>query len=285
MNNNINIIIDSHSVAWRCYYSMKDLSHEDIPTGVLYGFLKQLEIYYNKFYPCSFAFAWDSKKQYRKLEYPEYKQKRKAQTKEEKEKKQAVAEQINILRTYILPSFGFNQSWKLTGFEADDIIAKYVIKNHQKNKKSLVISGDEDMYQLLFYTDIYNPAKNNIITEKTFYKKYNIDSGEWAQVKSIGGCASDNVQGIEGVGEKKAIEFIKDNMNYTTKTYKKIVNNLDKVLFYSKLVTLPHEKCPELSCKKKNVFDEEGFEDVCEVFGLDSILSNKILWYNIVNTN
>jgi DNA polymerase I len=273
------VIIDAHSIAWKAFHSMRDMSYENIPTGVLYGFLLELEKLYHTFNPCSFLFAWDSKKSVRKLADSEYKQKRTELSESDKENREIAMKQMEDLRTFVLPTIGFNQHWRKTGFEADDVVAKLVALHDMP----IVVSGDEDFFQLLESCSIYNHAKHQHINKYWFVKKYGIQPNDWILVKAIGGCTSDNVKGIPGVGEKKAIEYICGEMNPSTKTYQKIKDNQVLIEHCLQLVSLPHAECPELESRTPNTFNEDGFFEVCSEYGLDSLKPKHKQWEKMTN--
>jgi len=171
--------------------------------------------------------------------YPEYKMKRRQELSDEEKKSwEAAHRQFNVLRKGILPDLGFNNVFMQSKYEADDVIAKLVMDYSWKNKP-FVVTSDDDLLQLLDYCHIYNPGKDKIITAQTFKNEYGITPSQWVEVKKIAGCTSDNVKGIQGVGVKKAIQFIRGEMNPDTKTYEKIINGTSTIDFNEKIVKLP----------------------------------------------
>ena len=128
----------------------------------------------------------------------------------EKEEWEIAFDQFKQLRKRILPRIGFNNNHLQTGYEADDLIAKYV----KDNAEELVIaSADNDLLQLLYFADFLNLSKNKLITSKSFFSEYGILPAQWGMVKQIAGCSSDNVKGIQGVGEITAIKYLKGELS------------------------------------------------------------------------
>jgi DNA polymerase-1 len=208
------IIIDSNGLAYRSLFSMGDLKHNQNKTGVIFGFLSEVRNLAEKFSCNQFIFCWDSKNSYRKLICPEYKENRSHLLSSEKEILEIAYKQFNLLRDEILPNMGFRNIFIQSGYEADDLIAWIV---YRLPDNYLIATGDDDLLQLLkdhpkYPIEIYNLRVKKIITEEDFTKKYGIKPIDWSIVKSIGGCSSDNIKGISGVGQESAIKYLNNNL-------------------------------------------------------------------------
>lgn len=235
------IIVDCFNVGWSAGFAMKGLTHENEPTNVLYGFFKtilQAANYIEK--PATVLFAWDSRKSRRELIFPDYKKKRKERlmSNEDIAMMASVHTQLDKLKEDILPSIGFTNHFHKTGYEADDIIASLV--KYKNFDTYLVISTDNDLYQILKPSvSIYSPKLSKVVTHESFTNEYNINPSDWAMVKALAGCASDNVPGIDGIGEKSAIDYINNNLS------RKAVAKIERAMLTpeferdKKLVTLP----------------------------------------------
>jgi len=106
------------------------------------------------------------------------------------------------------------QLYQEQGVEADDIIAKIVKAARKKSYQCVIVSSDKDMYQLLPDDEqdksvyIYSPQKAEWFDAKNFIDKYGIKPSQYKYVKSLMGDASDNIQGVQGVGETTALKAI-----------------------------------------------------------------------------
>ena len=210
-------MFDASWLAYRARYSMRDLCHEDMPTGVLFGFLEQMlatcqdpKVLSNKV-----AVFFDSKKSHRKREFPDYKKKRQEKTPEEWEELKIMHSQLEILRTEILPAIGF-PVYRQTGFESDDLIATAAeyISTEGRNKRAIIISSDGDLYQCI--TDsvhFYNPMTGKYFDPTDFLESKGIVPEMWGEVKALAGCTSDSVPGIRGVGEITACKYLLNELN------------------------------------------------------------------------
>jgi hypothetical protein len=82
-----------------------------------------------------------------------------------------------------------------------------------------------------------------MLTDRWFKGQFNLKPEDWIHVKAIAGCSTDEIPGVEGVGETKAVSFLRGAMNKETETWKRI-RAFRKTPEYQrnlKLVTLPFE--------------------------------------------
>ncbi len=204
------LVVDSSYIAWRAFHSIRELSHEDVPTGVTYGFFRELVTLQDRFATRATAFAFDSKQSLRTKLCPTYKENRKKKeyTKEEMKRYMAMQEQLKSLRLEYLPSVGYSNVLFQRGYEADDLIASFCMNEQKRSKfdRIIIVSADKDLYQLLSKkVRMYNPHKKELMGPSAFTKKYKIEPTLWPWVKALAGCPTDNVIGMRGVGEKTAI--------------------------------------------------------------------------------
>lgn len=243
------LILDCNYLCWRAFYSTGALKFGKHQTGVVYGFLKEVRSLQDLFATQNIIFTFDVGKPLRSSVYHAYKanreHKKASQTKAEKAAYQAMQDQVDQLRLDYLPGLGYRNVFWSDGYEADDIIAKLILDAAGLDS-CIIVTADADMYQLLGYEDVvlYNPQKKETTDEDAFQKMYGVPSSSWAQVKAIAGCVSDNIRGIQGVGEKTAIKFLQGTLVETTKTYKAIRDGTSLIKHNHKLVTLPFPKTP-----------------------------------------
>lgn len=156
----------------------------------------------------SMVFCWDSKQLFRRGSYPEYKRGARADlTDEEREQRTILYEQINLLRTDVIPSIGFRNNLYQIGLEADDLIAMTV--KQYKEEHITIITSDRDLYQVLSPTCIWkDPWNKKAMTPSLLERLTGVLPEDWAMVTAIAGCTSDNVKGIVGVGEITAVRYL-----------------------------------------------------------------------------
>jgi len=279
------LIVDSNNLAYSGFYSFSELSHNEKPTGVIFLFLKRILLLAKKFETNKFIFCWDTKKNYRKVVYPEYKQNRRQDLTEQEKIDYALAfKQFDELRLKVLPDLGFNNVFWQNGYEADDLIAYIVLEKGEEYEGSYhVVSTDKDLYQLLDVCNIYNQRTKKVITKKVFVDKYDIPCKKWPKVKAMMGDASDNIKGIMGVGEVNALKYIHGELK-SGKTLDKIIAGRETVNRNLRLIKLPFKSKKEIDIvPEEDLFDRKKFIDVFVNFGFESFLKKKELdsWVKI----
>jgi 5'-3' exonuclease len=123
---------------------------------------------------------------------------------------------------------------------------------------------------------MYVPKGNGeMITFNSFVKEWGIYPEDWAYVKAIAGCSSDNVQGVYGVGDPTAAKYLSKKMKVTSKKYQDIERALiDGLLSINlPLVRLPFEGIEIKDCLyRPNKLDYNAFLDICEQYHFLSFL-------------
>lgn len=273
------LLIDTHYLAYRAFYALPGLSHDGKATSVSFGVLRDIieleELHSTK----NIIFTFDYGISKRLEIYPQYKENRNNPNKSEEDVqiKSAIREQIDLLRTEYLPQLGFNNIFFEYGYEADDIIASLCKTITQKlDNTCIIISTDKDLYQLLRQNSVsmYDPRNKKPTTEQSFTKEWGIQPSDWITVKSISGCKTDNIQGLDRVGEKTVCKYLNNKLKSTTKAYKNIYNNRlsieDK---NSKLVKLPFPGTPQYKIKPDDVTIKK-WKDLTTELGMSSLVNS-----------
>lgn len=202
-------IIDGKSVFYRGYYAMPNLSLNDgTPTGGVYGFAVMALEVIKRLKPDYVCVAWDKPKTNirRRLElYPAYKAGRKPAPPDFKV-------QIPILHE-LLDAFGW-PLYELDDYEADDIMGSLAARAKDQDIETMLISSDLDMLQVInSHTHMYALKKGlsniELYNPETFEAKYGIRTDQFLDLKALKGDSSDNIPGVPGIGEKGAVELLK----------------------------------------------------------------------------
>lgn len=149
------------------------------------------------------------KSYYRNEVYPEYKDNRSPpKDPEEKQKYDEFFECLNYTIS-ILPERGI-EFYKFRGVEADDLIAFFVQNLADNYNHTWIISSDRDLYQLLEEdVSIFNMFSRKEITLASLKEDKDCSPEEHMLAKIIEGDKGDNIFGIEGIGEKRALTIAK----------------------------------------------------------------------------
>ena len=267
-------LIDGNALCHVVKHATKELSFNGSSTGVLFGLIRKLFNIQEKIFANQYLFCWDdSEVLERKMIYPQYKCNRSAQKEEEKKLNSIAIPQFNIARLFMLPSIGWKNHFIYPGIESDDIIAK-LIEQHKADYDFIIISRDNDFYQLLDGEAVimFDPVKFSYTTERSFKEKSQISKDKWAFVKAISGCSGDGVAGVSGIGSATAIKFLKNELNKKSKKFQDIVNNEETIINNLRLVMLPWETTPEFEFINDEL-SKEMFIKICMEYGFKSYLA------------
>lgn len=203
-------IIDGKSVFYRGYYAMPNLSTKDgTPTGGVFGFATMALEVIKRLQPDYVCVAWDKPKTNirKRLElYPEYKAGRKPAPAD-------FHEQVPVLQE-LLKVFGW-PLYELDDYEADDIMGALAVQATKQDIETMLITSDMDMLQLVDpHVHVFALKKGlsniELYSPKSFEAKYGIRVDQFLDMKSLKGDSSDNIPGVPGIGEKGAIELLKE---------------------------------------------------------------------------
>ncbi len=203
------VVIDGKSVFYRGYYAMPNLRTADgTPTGGVYGFTTMALEVIKRLKPDYVAVAWDKPKTNirKRLElYPEYKAGRKPAPPE-------FYAQIPLLHQ-MLDALGW-PLYELDDYEADDILGSLAAQASKKGIETIIITSDLDMLQIVNdHVKVYalKTGLSNIelYSPKSFEAKYGINVHQFLDLKALKGDSSDNIPGVPGIGEKGAIELLR----------------------------------------------------------------------------
>lgn len=233
------IVIDGNYIAHMVFHTKMG----ELRNGVIYGALRQIGPLKRQFPDHPIVWCFDSSASKRRALLKSYKQQRRdADAVQRVENPQAAAikndlyRQLNELK-HVLRTvggccvLGGDDNW--AGYEGDDLIAAVC----QKYDDCIIVSSDEDLYQLLDglrKIRIWKPKSKTEYTEIDFMLEYDMLPKEWVEVKALAGCNSDNVKGIPGVGVKTALKII-------TGTKKFPEEHRELVELNRRLVTLPFD--------------------------------------------
>ncbi len=202
-------IIDGKSVFYRGYYAMPDLSTKDgQATGGVYGFAVMALEVIKRLHPDYVCIAWDKPKtniRKRLAMYPAYKAGRKPAPPD-------FYEQIPLLHE-LLAAFGW-PLYELDDYEADDIMGTLAVQARARGIDTALITSDLDLLQVINdNVHVYALKKGlsniELFHPDSFEQKYGIPVEQFLDMKAIKGDSSDNIPGVPGIGEKGAVELLK----------------------------------------------------------------------------
>jgi len=260
------LLLDATYLCHVARHTTGGMVYNDRPTGVVFGVIRAIDMV-TDLWGCDRAvFAFDAGGGgHRRELVPDYKAHRnKDLTEEEEEELKSFYGEVRDLGRNVLPEMGYRNIFRRRGFEADDILAA-VAEEIPLKDSAVIVTGDNDLWQCLRENvSWYSPRSKKAVTAESFKREWRISPQQWAHVKAWAGCKSDNVEGVEGIGEKTAIKWLKNELKETTKAYKAISSNLSVFNRNLPLVTLPF---PGLNCPADFKDDEVTPQKVNRVLG------------------
>ncbi len=200
------LLIDGNSLINRAFYALPILStDEGVYTNGVYGFLKMFYKAVDEYQPDNIVCAFDVKHPtFRHEKYADYKAGRKKMPEE-------LVPQIPLLKE-VLKSLGVFV-FELPGFEADDIIGTYCALCEQQDFQATVLTGDRDSFQLISPNVTVWFTKKGIselvtLNPENLKEYYGVNANQVCDLKALMGDSSDNIPGVQGVGEKTALSLI-----------------------------------------------------------------------------
>nr|WP_218875902.1 DNA polymerase I [Leifsonia naganoensis] len=203
------MIIDGHSLAFRAFYALpvdSFVNREGQHTNAIHGFIAMLINLLQQQKPTHIAVAFDiSRYSFRTREYPEYKGTR-GETPVE------FAGQVPLLEE-ALHAMNITTIAK-EDFEADDILATLARRGAEEGFRVLVVSGDRDTIQLvnddvtLLYPNVRGVSELKIYDPAAVRERYGIEPHQYPEIAALVGETSDNLIGIDKVGEKTAVKWV-----------------------------------------------------------------------------
>ncbi|WP_223690608.1 DNA polymerase I [Leifsonia poae] len=203
------LIVDGHSLAFRAFYALpvdSFVTRDGQHTNAIHGFIAMLINLLSQQKPTHIAVAFDiSRYSFRTREYPEYKGTR-GETPPE------FVGQIPLLEE-ALHAMNITTVTK-EDFEADDILATLASQGAAQGFRVLVVSGDRDTIQLvnddvtLLYPNVRGVSELKVYDPAAVRERYGIEPHQYPEIAALVGETSDNLIGIDKVGEKTAVKWV-----------------------------------------------------------------------------
>ena len=206
-------VIDGNSILNRAFYGImgsKMLQTADgTYTNAVYGFLSILFKLEEDVKPDYLAVAFDVKHPTKRHElYKDYKGTRTGMPDELAAQMPIIKDVLRRMNIVIIEK---------PGYEADDILGTLAKYGENQGVEVTILTGDRDSFQLA--TDkitIRMPRTKAGKTEtenydrKRILEEYGLEPKSLIEVKGLQGDTSDNIPGVPGIGEKTAINLIKE---------------------------------------------------------------------------
>jgi len=292
MNEDCIYLIDAFALIFRAHYG-----NVRIKNGATFTMARMLLSLLKKHNPTHIACVFDRPETtFRHKIYSEYKSNRVDMPERLREQIPMIHNLVSALNIPIV---------ELAGYEADDVIGTLARMASAKGIASVIVSPDKDLLQLVGDNEkikVLNNRDGDVWIDRMNVKeRFGIWPEQVVDMLTLTGDASDNIKGVDGIGEKGAQELIElygtlDNIIANRSKLKRKTHRdgleaaLTKIPMIKSLVTIvTNLKLPitleDLSyrgidqTKARCAFKSFGFEDLAKQFttvgSLDEINANQ----------
>lgn len=202
------IIFDGNAIIHRSFHAipLSLITSGGELVNAVYGFASLLLKVMKELKPDYVAVAFDMRgPTFRHKQYKEYKATRVKAPQELYDQIERVHE---VVEAFNIPIY------ELSGFEADDIIGT-VTKEVDSGIEKVIVTGDMDTLQLVdddtkVYTLKQSIADTILYDAAAVKERYGLTPEQMIDYKGLRGDPSDNIPGVKGIGEKTAVELLKE---------------------------------------------------------------------------
>jgi DNA polymerase-1 len=202
------MIIDGNALIHRSFHALPPTiaTKKGEMVNAVYGFTTVLLKALREFEPNYVVLTLDRKEAtFRHKEYKEYKAKR---VKAPDELYAQIPRVKEIATAFGIPIF------ELAGFEADDLIGT-IAKKVDSRVEKIILTGDMDTLQLVDdHTKVYTMSRglsdSVLYDEKMVSGRFGLSPSQMIDFKALRGDPSDNIPGVRGIGEKTAVELLRE---------------------------------------------------------------------------
>jgi len=245
------ILVDGNNLLFRSYFATSYSgvimrNSKGFPTNALYGFINMMNKIISEENPNYIMVAFDRGKTFRHDKYDSYKAGRKEMPDELKQQFPVAKELLDAMGIF---------HFEIDNYEADDIIGTVSKKiEEEADFLGTIISSDKDLLQLIsekIDVKLLKTSGHIRMNKNTFFEIYGLEPIKMIDLKSLMGDASDHIPGVKGIGEKTAINLLKeynslDNIyqnidNISGKMKEKLINDKENAYMSYDLATIYRE--------------------------------------------
>jgi DNA polymerase I len=205
------IVVDSHNLAYRQWWYVRDLSYNGVLTGLEYGFIKKV-VGWLKTDPDKLYLAWDGRPTRCNNLVDDYKSGRVKVNGNEPDWSVRLARLRKIFTSLCNTLYDESE-------EADEQIAKFVLKNPLK--RILIVSNDKDFQQFVS-SNVHVDGSKGLMDATACAEEWGVPPYKIALYRALDGDKSDNVTGVPRLLTKTKIKLV--NMSDTIED---LVGNFD----------------------------------------------------------
>jgi len=198
------LVVDGNSIMHRAFWATPNLTTNGQPINAVLTFLNILYRTSSDIEAENIIVAFDAReKTFRHKLYDEYKAGRQKTPDELNSQFPIIKEFLETLGASVV---------ECSGYEADDILG--TVAKQKSDDEVYLMTGDRDSFQLvsdktsvLYVSTKMGRHQARIYTPRELELEYNLTPEQYIEYKAVLGDKSDNIIGVNGVGEKRAAEL------------------------------------------------------------------------------
>lgn len=242
------ILIDGNSLMYRAYFGMVNAkvmtNSKGLYTNAIFNFARMINTLCSSDYDAILVAFDAGKETFRHSIMTDYKAGRKPMPDE-------MRMQISYIKQFL--DYKRIKRYEVPLYEADDIIGTMAKMGEAAGYHVDIYSSDRDLLQLItpnttVHMTIKGMTEVDDYTPDSFLEKYEIPVSSFIDLKALMGDKSDNIPGVPGIGEKKAIKYLKmyphvedileKVSNIKGSDHDKFINFGDQALLCKKMATI-----------------------------------------------
>lgn len=213
-------LIDASIYIFRAWFSVPDSMRGEngIPVNAIYGFCRFLTEFAERSKAQYVGIAFDESltQSFRNEIYPEYKTNRELPPEDLKRQFQYCRRLAEAAGFYCVGS---------ARYEADDLLATMASQMRERGFRSVIVSGDKDLAQVLRGQDFWwDFARDRQLDHAKVIEKFGVPPTAIQDYLGLCGDAVDNIPGVPGIGPKTATALLAEYGSLEG-----VLDNLDKV--------------------------------------------------------
>ena len=202
------MLVDGNSLAYRAFFALPEemVNASGQVTNAVYGFTMMLFNLLRDHKPDRVAVAFDRPEPtFRHERISSYKANR-------RETPDTLRQQLGLVRQ-LVATLGIT-AVDHAGVEADDVIATLATQARDRGEDVIVVTGDRDAYQLVEDPHVRVLYNKRGVSDYALYDEGGIEArtgvkpADYVAYAALRGDPSDNLPGVDGVGEKTAAKLI-----------------------------------------------------------------------------
>lgn len=205
-------LVDGSAYLYRAYFvpALQRLKNEKgEPTGMIYGVINMINRMLSEYKPEYMAVVFDAPgKTFRHDMYDQYKATRPPMPDDLRAQIQPTKDIIKALGIPLLEK---------VGVEADDVMGTLGVMATAAGFKTVISTGDKDLAQLV-NDDVMliDTMRNTVLDYDGVVEKFGVEPNQIIDYLTLIGDTSDNIPGVNKVGPKTAVKWLKQHVNLDT---------------------------------------------------------------------